>query len=848
MQRTTIDFGIDLGTTNSTIAVIDDTGARVIFNKGGSGITSSAVWMDKRGNIHVGHEAKLRALMEDPDNADVEFKLRMGLNEKGQKVFNRSGMEMWPEELSAEVLKSLKTDVQINMGEVLRTAVVTVPAAFELPQTNATRRACCGTSARELELGIKKIDGAGFEQCILLLEPVAASLAYGFQTERENVYWLVYDFGGGTFDAAVMRVRDGLIQVVNHDGDNHLGGKLIDWDIVTKRLLPALARQLDLPDFHRNNPRWKGAFGKMKYHAELAKIEVCRTRAPFEIWIEKLCEDGEGKDVDFSYLLTPEDVKEISRPYIERSLNLCRKTLEDKRLSGDNLERILMVGGTTLNPWVREAVAAELGAKLEFSIDPVTVVARGAAIFASTQKLSIPVDESKDLSQGTWKIQIEHEPVDNTPEPDVGGRIIAPQGESPERHTIEFIDSKTQWRSGRITLGTDGIFMTQLYAEEKRRCRYAIELCDPTGTLIPTQPDSVVYTIGVKPDDPPASHSYGIGLASDEMCTYIKKGSKLKFDGTRGGHDHHTTVSLRAGNAGDKICIPVLEGEHSRATRNHYIGELIIDGSQVKRDLPAGSQLEITMIMYPSQEVRVQVFVPILDEDFEANFDMRMKNDSLEELHREVEEQKKRYADARQQTEQTGALKGQAALARIESDQLINQVDDLMESAQHDPDALQQLDRRLRDLTAAVDEVEDSVEWPLLLERAEGSKSDTQAVVNEYGSSSDKSRLGALMKELQGAIDSGDPDLLRGKIADLDGLWFEVLERQPGWHVGRFNHLKELIPTMQNSGQAEQLVMQGNRAINNNDIDALKAVNRQLRSLLPQVEQAKVDRRVGTLY
>ena len=234
MQRTTIDFGIDLGTTNSTIAVIDGVDARVIPNKVGSGITPSAIWIDPRGRLQVGQEAKQRALVSDSENGDLEFKLRMGLGAQGKKVFVRSGRAMLPEELSSEVLKSLKIDVQTNMGEELRAAVICVPAAFENSQTNATMKAA-------------KL--AGFGLSPLLLEPVAASLAYGFQTESENVYWMVYDFGGGTFDAAVMRIRDGLIQVVSYDGNNFRGGKLIDWDIVTKKLIPSLGQQFNLPDF-----------------------------------------------------------------------------------------------------------------------------------------------------------------------------------------------------------------------------------------------------------------------------------------------------------------------------------------------------------------------------------------------------------------------------------------------------------------------------------------------------------------------------------------------------------------------------------------------------------------------
>ena len=135
MPRTTIDFGIDLGPPNSTVAVIDGIDAKGIPNKGGSGITPSAVWIDKRGSIHVGQEPKLHALVDDADNADLEFKLRMGLGDEGKKVFARSSREMLPEELSAEVLKSLKTDVRSNMNEDLRAVVITVPAAFENPQS-----------------------------------------------------------------------------------------------------------------------------------------------------------------------------------------------------------------------------------------------------------------------------------------------------------------------------------------------------------------------------------------------------------------------------------------------------------------------------------------------------------------------------------------------------------------------------------------------------------------------------------------------------------------------------------------------------------------------------------------
>ena len=258
MSRLTIDYGIDLGTTNSSIAVFDRTGPRIIRNNENEQFTPSAVWIEKNGALRVGRAAKERAL-SDPRNGAIEFKLLMG--KAHTTSFQNQNRSFKPEELSAEVLKSLKEDViRSNNGEVLESAVITVPAAFDLPETEATRRAA-------------KL--AGISYCPLLQEPIAASLAYGFENHSDNAFWLVYDIGGGTFDAAVMHVHDGAIHVVNHGGDMNLGGKLIDWDVVEQVFVPALS-SFSLSNFYRGTDKWRTAFGKLKLHAERAKIALTR--------------------------------------------------------------------------------------------------------------------------------------------------------------------------------------------------------------------------------------------------------------------------------------------------------------------------------------------------------------------------------------------------------------------------------------------------------------------------------------------------------------------------------------------------------------------------------------------
>ncbi len=260
-----------------------------------------------------------------------------------------------------------------------------------------------------------------------------------------------------------------------------------------------------------------------------------------------------------------------------------------------------------------------------------------------------------------------------------------------------------------------------------------------------------------------------------------------------------------------------------------------------------GSQIEVTIIMDESQAMRVQAFVPALDEDFEVSFDLKTQHNSLEELRKQAQQQKVRLANAREKAQRMKAMKADAAVSRIDDEQLVDQVDSLMDAASQDQDALSQLDRRLRDLTAAVDDVEDSVEWPALLERAEGCRRDAEKLVKDLGDASEKNRLRTLENDLKRAIDAGDPDLLRQCADELDGIWFQVADRQTAFHVGRFNRLVERLQSMRDPGQAEQLVAQGRRAINNDDVQALKAANRQLMSMLPRDVQVQEDERKSTV-
>jgi len=833
MKRMTIGYGIDLGTTNSAVAVLRGIKPDVITNsKNGAAFTPSVVWIDKRNILHVGDDARQQLFGEDSENVVCEFKLQMGRGKEAIKKFPRSGREMLPEDLSAEVLKELKAHVRVSTKEEIDAAVITVPAAFDLSSCEATR---------------KSAQLAGFRQYALLQEPIAAALAYGFQDESENVYWLVYDFGGGTFDAAVIQVCDGTVSVVNHAGNNNLGGKNIDWDIVDKYLIPALTQKYKLSDFSRSNVETnlnqKKAIAKLKYAAEAAKIQVSKTEAPSDIWIENLCQDNSGKMIDFEYKLTPQELQNVTLPYIIRTIDLCKKALAEKSLSGANIQKILMVGGSSLFPWLQARLQKELGVKIECSIDPMTVVAQGAAIFADTQKYESDPNKEK-IEHDALKIDLTYEPIGADTNPMIGGRIIHPQNKSLQGYTLEIRESQIQWRSGKITLDASGKFCMEIHAEKGRKNEYQIDLCDASGTKVKTSPDGFPYTVGVTITSAPMIHSIGVAMANNEMDIFIEKGEPLPVTKRM----VHKTVELcKNGQNGKAIKIPVVEGEYKRADRNRLIGNLEISATKIKRDLPAGSEVEITIEIDESRLVTTSAYIPFLDQTFSGVLALEMTTQKQEDLKAGLEEEKQRLEDIRKDTSVSSNSDVQNMLKKIEDEKIFSQTENLVNAAAGNQENLIPGQNRLLDLKASIDEIEDALAWPKAVQEANNSLVDTQDIVDKHGTVEDKKTFAIIKSEVQKAINNnmGTPEqrchILKQRLDTLGSFRAEIVLRFPDiWIVW----LREDLPTqkdlMTDQRQADDLFAQGERAINSGDIEGLKSAVRQLFRLLPPERRPKI--------
>jgi molecular chaperone DnaK len=813
----TIDVGIDLGTTNSAIALASGSDGVVVRNTWQREFTPSAVYASESGKVYVGEEAKGR-LERDPENACGEFKLQMGTTGE-HKRFVASGRTMTPEELSAEVLKSLRADVARSTGDDVTAAVITVPAAFELDQCDATRRAA----------GL-----AGLEFAPLIQEPTAAAWAYSSVAEDRRAFWLVYDFGGGTFDAAVVNVRDGEFTVVNHAGDNFLGGKLVDWALVEELLVPAVRERHGLADLGRANRRWAGNIAKLKHAAETAKIQLSASDTA-ELRVE--LDDADGKRFEFEFEIARADLDRFTDPLYTRSVNLCRRALSEKGLGPGDIERVLLVGGATLAPALRERLADPrhgLGIPLDHSLDAITVVARGAAIFAGTQRVPRKAGAAPRSALAVG-LELDNRPVGQDSEPLVGGRAT---GQAPAADwtgcTVEFVNAEATppWRSGQVALTPAGTFVTRLRAQERRTNTYAISFRDPRGTLLEVEPATLSYRHAPLVGGAAVlTHSVGVGLTNKDVRWLLEKGTELP------AHRRvvlTTAVDVRRGSGKGIIRVPLVEGERPRADRNTLIGLLDLNPTDVKRDIPAGSEVEVSLEIDASRTVRAEAYVPLLDCEFEIAVSLgRLEVPAVADLRTTLGEVSDRAHEVRKQVAELPVPEATATLDRLYAEGVLEEAGRLLRAAETDPDAASTCHARLLDAQTMLDDVEDALRLPALMEKVRGLLEVVARKVEANGSIEDKQDLAAVNAAASAALLARDRAVLRRQAGVLLEIGARVLRR-----TGKFESLifEDLRRTLAKSKEKKvhTLIARGVTAISHKDPAELAVVNAELRKYLPK--------------
>jgi len=614
-----VNFGIDLGTTNSLIAKYDGGKVQVFKNPVGQKETLASVVAYRQDRIMIGDKAR-EYLVKDPVNVFGGFKRKMGTDEKYYVVSIDDNVT--PVQLSSLILKELKNFV--HSGETVDACVITIPASFDTMQSNAT-----------LKAGLE----AGFKDVFLLQEPVAASLAFFNESsakEKKDGYWLVYDLGGGTFDAALVQSSQQDLKVVDHEGNNFLGGTDFDFAIIYNIIIPAIIKQTGIENFEEEfrvkSGKYEKLYYEIMYYAEEAKKELSYAPST-EIEFTATLNDIK---YDFLILITKAEVDKVFIPIINETIKLIKNVLENNRLQAKDINELILVGGSTFLPQVREQLALQTGIPLNFSIDPTTSIAVGAAYYAANkyyeeiiEEPTISIEKVADDILATVNFKPAHVLIETS---------YNKSSRDKEEVLLLFCSGDYDNKFYRI-IRSDGGFDTGFTPLKAKKTEFLplipyvsnffnLSVYDSEYTEIKSLGSQLIITQGKYTiDGQPLPHDIAIEVDDVEnkmtkLEAVFERNSLLPQKRTL---YREISKTIKKGSL-DSIIINILEGDKSsRPSSNLTIGCIEISGKQLKADLVKGSDIEIQLHLTDSRVLNTTVFLVMTQQEFKNVFSIAEK-------------------------------------------------------------------------------------------------------------------------------------------------------------------------------------------------------------------------------
>ena len=774
-MRQKIDFGIDLGTTNSAIAVMQDGDSVIIKSDDDQGDTTPSCVSFNKKVMRVGEKAK-NAIEQEAirnfqqrkaakPNGYQEFKRNMGTNYNYEStLIDRSYTS---EALSAEVLKKLKGFVR---DENVTSAVITVPAMFEQSQLDATQRAA--------EL-------AGFGYCELLQEPIAASIAYGIKATGQSGYWLVFDFGGGTFDAALMHTEDGIMKVVDSAGNNHLGGKDLDAAIVDQLFIPEIQKQSDLEDTI-SNPVMKVLLQEaLKRYAAEAKIKLSSSDQWSE-YIEDLGEDDSGEDIEFDITISLDEYEKVVIPIFQQAIDITQDLIKRNNLEPSDLSSFILVGGPTFQQTLRRMLVEQITDKIDTSIDPMTAVARGATLFASTKDIPREL-QKRDTKKAQLTLKYPETTVETAEH--LGIKIDREASESslPETFSLEVLRTDGAWSSGSLAIDND-VEIIELQLNTGKTNHFELKLSSSDGTIIPCQPSTITIIQGLKIANATLPYSIGIEvydtLVAKQGVWPLAGLEKNKTLPAKGKGTYKTMQDVRPGVKDDVITIPTYEinfgKEGSRAIFNNRFGEISISGEDLPGFLPSGSDVEVTLSIDSSRRAKYELYFPSLDETYEKQVASEIKTDiSTSQLKREINEART-------------VVQAQSYSGNKDADKRVQELDEaerLLDERSDDRDTKEKVKTSLTKTLMELDEYQEQGAWPKAEFDLEDAIEDLREINNEKGNAQFSGLLTDFEGQARQIISKQDAQSAAKLTEEVRSAAFSLHRQDPAFWVGMLEYI-----------------------------------------------------------
>lgn len=826
MARIKIDYGIDLGTTNSAICRMEKGEPVVIKTDVLKDTMPSCVSFTKRKSVKAGDSAfndmksdKRRASKagsKGASNAYVEFKRTMGTD----TLYHSSFMERAysSEELSAEVLKTLKSFVT---DENVSSVVITVPAKFTVGQKTATMEAA-------------KL--AGFNKCELLQEPIAAAMAYGLTSDNKDGIWMVFDFGGGTFDAALLKVEDGIMQVFDTEGDNYLGGKNLDYAIVDNIIIPYLQENYDIEETLADPDKKEVLRDAMKTFAEDAKNQLSfKDKEDILSNLGDLGEDESGEEMELDLTITQDDLYDVMRPYFQKAVDICKELIRRNNLTSQQISKIILVGGPTHSPLIRQMLKEQISPNVDTSIDPMTAVATGAALYASTIESEVSDEE---VEVGTIMLEVGYESTSVETTEWVSARLA--NNSKLSKVWVELVRSDKAWSSGKVEVDKTGNVIEAVLVESKPNS-FAVVAYDDKGNQVNCFPSEITIIQGSKVGAAPLPYNIGIATWSDSkqravfrMAKGLEKNKPVPATGVI--NDLKTTSQLRPGVETDVLKIPVYQvddfsgAEGRSASLYEYVADILITGDDIETLIPADSSVDVTLKVDTSEQMTIEVHFLSTDVTVEKVLDTSKKqsiDDAVKRIDKELIEAQRSII----QLEKAG----------VDVESLQNDLDVVKEEARNSSEKKAVL-QHLKEVLRKIEDRDDETEWDRVEAELREEFERLEKAQNDLGNEKTAQIVEQLRKQTDQAIRAKDVKVGKDTLEQINSLFIHLtLLYQCMGFIEHYNRIFASI-NWNDSSRARQLLNKGLDAIKNSpSVDTLHPIVCSLIDLMPSDVRPDAD-------
>lgn len=807
MAKVKMKYGIDLGTTNSAICKMENGKPVIIKTSSQKDILPSCVAFTKKQIAIVGDKAmdmltndRINAAkrgIKDESNVFIEFKRTMGLD----TLYKSENMKrsFSSEELSSEIVKTLKAFV---LDDNVNAAVITIPAKFKADQIAATKRAAML---------------AGIEHCELLQEPIAASMAYGLSSAKKKGIWLVFDFGGGTFDAALLKVEDGIMQVKDTEGDNYLGGKNLDYAIVDEIMIPRLQQQYSMDRFLLDESKRNLLRGAIKPSSESYKNELSfATYYDYSDEFTSIGTDDEGEDIIVDMKIAQSELLAVFTPVFQKAINICKDLLKRNNLQGCDLDSLILVGGPTYSPVLREMLKEQITPNIDTSIDPMTAVAKGAALFAA----GIDSEVKEKIKSGTIALNLSYKSSSVETVECVSVKLLPDEctGTIPANLFVELTRNDKGWSSGKLEINEIGDVVECQLMEGKANS-FTIVAYDEHGIVLPCFPNEVNIMQGIVVGS--AVLPYNIGIEVHEttlgkdifmLLKGLEKNQSIPATGV--GNGLKVPKQLRPGVSTDEIVIPIYQGEYnvdgSSAIYNDHVFDVVLTGDDIPALIPADSDFDITLKVDRSQQMVMEMTFPIIGETIDKVVEVKQRSTAVDkfDLQDRLEEAKRKLA----------SLQSSPVIDKAETGEVQSMLDDVtsrFDGEKNTDDGKMHLLADLRRAFLKIENIEKAHEWDSLEAELRTEFDRMEKANNDLGNKYD-SQVEELRRQTDTVIREQDVQMGRQILADISSLFMVVtLIYQL---IGFVQHHSQNFGqyAWKDVNRARQLLNQGMEIVNNN--------------------------------